>query len=238
MVTHTALKKVAIASLKSAWEEFEELGPLFLEDQFRHIVLNELHKNSSIGGKFTAGAKYPKIVLEFMWKSGGSKMDIAVLSISTKGKTSRYSYPKSNPQPLAIELKVKGAKAPIQSDINRVKGFLKPGGKSTFLNGMILVGCKTDYRPSPAMISSTSTGLLFGCVKDNGEPFVCWLNKPAVKAGKKKKKKKKKKAGDANRKIPYLCKARWKSDGKVCQKECGGSRTSYCGYHTKPKNRK
>ena len=230
MVTHEAMEKVARASLKSAWKESEELGSLFKEDQFRHIVLNTLHNNASIGGQFTVGAKYPKIMLEFKWTKKGKSMDIAVLSKSTKGKPSRNSYPKSNPQPLAIELKIKGAKAPIRKDIERVKKFLKPGGWLTFSNGMVLVGCKTNYRPSPAMISSTPTGLLFGCLEDNGKPFVRWLKKPVVKASKKKRKNKK--APKKNKGTTRRCKSR-KSEGlKRCWRHKGkhGKDGSKCGY--------
>ena len=157
-------------------------------------------------------------------------MDIAVLSRSTKGKTSRYSYPKSNPQPLAIELKVKGAKAPIRKDIIRVKNFLKPGGWLTFSNGMVLVGCTTKYEPSSAMISSTPTGLLFGCLKDNGEPFVRWLKKPVVKASKKKRKNKK--TPKKNRETTRYCKIQKSEGSKRCWRHKGkhGKDGSRCGY--------
>ena len=178
MVTHRAMKEVADSVLKSAIKEIGELENLFIEDQFRHIVVKELDKNSKINGKFKPGNSYPKIVLEFMWKKGGRKMYIAILGASTKGKSKRYSYPKHNPQPLAIELKVNGDVKKIRIDVSRVIQFLNPRGNSTFKNGMVLVGAKTKYRPSKDMISSTQTGFLFGCINENNKPYICWLKKP------------------------------------------------------------
>lgn len=181
MVTHRGIKEVADSVLKSAIKEIGELENLFIEDQFRHIVVRELDKNSKINGKFKPGNSYPKIVLEFMWKKGGRKMDIAILGSSTKGKSKRYSYPKHNPQPLAIELKVNPDVKKIRQDVSRVIQFLNPRGNSTFKNGMVLIGAKTKYRPSKDMISSTQTGFLFGCINDNNKPYICWLKKPESK---------------------------------------------------------
>ena len=181
MVTYGAMKEVADSVLKSAIKEIEELENLFIEDQFRHIVVRELDKNSKIDGKFKPGNSYPKIVLEFMWKKGGRKMDIAILGSSTKGKSKRYSYPKHNRQPLAIELKVNGDEKKIRQDVSRVLQFLNPRGNSTFKNGMVLVGAKTKYRPSKEMISSTQTGFLFGCIDDKDKPYISWLKKPESK---------------------------------------------------------
>jgi hypothetical protein len=227
------MKEIATTSLKSAIKEIDELAKLFVEDQFRHIVVSELNKKSTIRGKFKAGSSYPKIVLEFMWKAGGKKMDIAILSGSTKGKSDRYSYAKSNLQPLAVELKVNRGKKEIAKDVSRVKNFLKPGGKSTFKNGMVLVGSKTAYRPRSDSISPTATGFLFGCIDDNDKPYICWLKKSEIKK-KKSKKSKSKKSNSKN----YTCKAKRKSDGKICRKECGGRRTKYCYYHKVSVNRK
>ena len=99
MVSSTSMKEVAKTALNAAIKEIEELGELFIEDQFRHIVVSELNKKSTIGGNFKAGNSYPKIVLEFMWKKGGKKMDIAILGSSTKGKTDRYCIRRMNPNP-------------------------------------------------------------------------------------------------------------------------------------------
>ena len=177
MVTYAGMEEVALATLNAAIKEIDELGKLFIEDQFRHIVVTELNKNTKISGNFKGGNSYPKIVLEFMWKKGGNKMDIAILGKSTKGKSDRYSYAKTNPQPLAIELKVSKDKKGIRKDVTRVRNFLRPGGKSTFRNGMVLVGSKTAYRPT-GTISSTKSGFLFGCIGDDNKPLLLWLDKP------------------------------------------------------------
>ena len=178
MVTHKAMKEVADSVLKSAIKEIEELEDLFKEDQFRHIVISELHKHKNINGKFKPGNSYPKIVLEFRWSRGNPVVvDIAILKNSTKGKSRRHSYPKENVQPLAIELKTKGSsQKDISKDVERIGKMLKSQG-ATFENGMVLVGAETKYWPSPEMISSTKTGFLFGCIKNNNKPETCWLKK-------------------------------------------------------------
>jgi len=233
MVSHTAMREIAEFALKSAIKENDELGSLFIEDQFRHIVVSELNKNTTIGGNFKPGDSYPKIVLEFMWKKGGKKMDIAILSSSTKGKSDRYSYPKNNPQPLAIELKVNGKKEGVSRDVTRVRNFLKPGGKSTFKNGMMLVGGKTDYRPRSDVISSEKTGFLFGCIGDDNKPFIRWLKRPQPP----KKNGRNKKTNKSSPKV-YKCEAKWIKSGEICRKPCGGRRTKYCKYHSSPSNRR
>lgn len=234
MVSHTAMRDIAEITLKSAIKENDELGSLFIEDQFRHIVVSELNKKTTIGGNFKPGDSYPKIVLEFMWEKGGKKMDIAILSSSTKGNSDRYSYPKNSPQPLAIELKVNGKKEGVSRDVTRVKSFLKSGGESTFENGMILVGSKTDYRPRSNAISSTkTTGLLFGCIGEDNKPFICWLNRPQPP----KKKGRNKKTNKSSPKV-YKCEAKWIRSGKICRKLCRGRRTKYCKYHSSPSNRR
>lgn len=179
MVTHRAMKEVADSVLKSAVKEIEELEVLFKEDQFRHIVISELHKHKNVTAKFKPGNSYPKIVLEFRWNRGKNRVvDIAILKNSTKGKSRRHSYPKENVQPLAIELKTKGSsQKDISEDVERIGKMLKSQG-ATFENGMVLVGAQTKYRPSKEMISSTQTGFLFGCVNDKNKPYICWLKKP------------------------------------------------------------
>jgi hypothetical protein len=234
MVSHAAMKEVAETTLKSAIKEIDELGNLFIEDQFRHIVVSELNKKTTIRGNFKPGDSYPKIVLEFMWKKGGKKMDIAILGSSTKGKSDRYSYAKTNPQPLAIELKVSKDKKDIAKDVVRVKRFLLPGGKSTFKNGMVLVGSKTAYRPSAATISSTQTGFLFGCISDDNKPFILWLKRPKPP----KKQIKKRNARKKSTSTVYNCQAKRKSNEQICRENCGGNRTKYCYYHKDAKNRK
>lgn len=232
MVSYTAMEEVATEVLKAAVIEIEELGKLFIEDQFRHIVVTELNKNADILGKFVPGGSYPKIVLEFMWKKGGNKMDIAILGSSTKGKSDRYSYAKTNPQPLAIELKVSKDKKSIKKDVGRVKQFLRPGGKSTFKNGMVLVGSKTDYRPSETTISETKSGFLFGCIGDDNKPLLVWLNKPQPPKPKKKARKTKTVQNNQSK-----CQAKYKRDGRVCTKDLTGKQRKYCTYHKDPKIR-
>ncbi|MBI20114.1 MAG: hypothetical protein CMB73_06015 [Euryarchaeota archaeon] len=227
------MKEIAKSTLESAIKENDELGSLFIEDQFRHIVVSELNKKTTIGGNFKPGDSYPKIVLEFMWRKGGKKMDIAILSNSTKGKSDRYSYPKNNPQPLAIELKVNGKKEGVSRDVTRVRNFLKPGGNSTFKNGMMLVGSKTDYRPRPDAISSKETGFLFGCIGEDNKPFIRWLKRPQSK----KKKGTKMKTNKSSPKV-YKCEAKWIRSGKICGDPCGGRRTKYCAYHSSPSKRR
>ena len=245
VVSSTSMKEVAKTALNAAIKEIEELGELFIEDQFRHIVVSELNKKSTIGGNFKAGNSYPKIVLEFMWKKGGKKMDIAILGSSTKGKTDRYSYKKDEPQPLAVELKVSSSKSGISEDVRRVRRFLSPGGKSTFKNGMVLVGSKTSYRPKSNAISSTQTGFLFGCIGDDNKPFIKWLKRPddsKKTTTKKKSTKKTNKKTTATKKSTsqkqLRCQAIRKSDGKRCQDPVPANRKKYCSYHSKRKNRK
>lgn len=182
MVTFSAMKEVAETVLKSAVKEIEELEDLFKEDQFRHIVVRELDKNSNINGKFKPGNSYPKIVLEFRWSRRKSVVvDIAILNNSTKGKSSRHSYTKENIQPLAIELKTNGSsQKDIAKDVERIGKMLKSQG-ATFKNGMVLVGSQTRYEPSEELKSSTQTGFLFGCIDKNNKPFTCWLKKPESK---------------------------------------------------------
>jgi len=232
MVTYAGMEEVALATLNAAIKEIDELGKLFIEDQFRHIVVTELNKNTKISGNFKGGNSYPKIVLEFMWKKGGNKMDIAILGKSTKGKSDRYSYAKTNPQPLAIELKVSKDKKGIRKDVTRVRNFLRPGGKSTFRNGMVLVGSKTAYRPT-GTISSTKSGFLFGCIGDDNKPLLLWLDKPKPPKTQRKPKKTRKSS-----KTQYKCQAKYKKSGLICGKNCGGNRTKYCNYHKDSKNRK
>ena len=243
MVSSTAMEEVARAALNAAKKEIEELGELFIEDQFRHIVVSELNKKSTINGNFKAGNSYPKIVLEFMWKKGGKKMDIAILKSSTKGNKDRYSYKKDDPQPLAIELKVSSSKKAIAKDVSRVRKFLSPGGKSTFKNGMVLVGSRTKYRPQPKNISTTKTGFLFGCIAENGTDLVIeWLKRPEDSKKTTKKKKTTKRNASANKKstsqTQLKCKAIRKRDGKRCQDPVAANRKKYCSYHSKKKNRK
>lgn len=226
------MEEVALATLNSAIKEIDELGKLFIEDQFRHIVVTELNKNTKISGNFKEGNSYPKIVLEFMWKKGGNKMDIAILGNSTKGKSDRYSYAKTNLQPLAIELKVSKDKKGIRKDVTRVRNFLRPGGKSTFKNGMVLVGSKTAYRPT-GTISSTKSGFLFGCISDDNKPLLLWLDKPKPPKTQSKPEKTRKSS-----KKHYKCQAKYKKNGLICGKNCGGNRTKYCNYHKDRKNRK
>lgn len=233
MVSHTSMEEVANAVLESAVKEIEELGRLFIEDQFRHIVVTELNKNTNISGNFTPGGSYPKIVLEFMWKKGGNKMDIAILGSSTKGKSDRYSYAKTNPQPLAIELKVSKDKTSIKKDVSRVRNFLRPGGKSTFKNGMVLVGSKTDYRPSETTISATKSGFLFGCIDNNDQPLLLWLNKPQPPKPKKKSRKTQRAQNNQSK-----CQAKYKRDGRVCGKGLTGKQRKYCTYHKDSKKRR
>lgn len=242
MVSSTAMEEVARAALNAAKKEIEELGELFIEDQFRHIVVSELNKNSTINGNFKAGNSYPKIVLEFMWKKGGKKMDIAILKSSTKGNKDRYSYKKDDPQSLAIELKVSSSKKAIAKDVSRVRKFLSPGGKSTFKNGMVLVGSTTKYRPQPKNISTTKTGFLFGCIDKNGtDLFIRWLKRPEDSKKTTKKKKTTKRNASANKKStsnkPSRCKAKRK-DGKRCQNPVAANGRKYCSIHSKGKNRK
>ena len=242
MVSSTAMEEVARAALNAAKKEIEELGELFIEDQFRHIVVSELNKKSTINGNFKAGNSYPKIVLEFMWKKGGKKMDIAILKSSTKGNKDRYSYKKDDPQPLAIELKVSSSKKAIAKDVSRVRKFLSPGGKSTFKNGMVLVGSRTKYRPQPKNISPTKTGFLFGCIAENGTDLVIeWLKRPEDSKKTTKKKKTTKRNASANKKStskkPLRCKAKRK-DGKRCQNLVAANGRKYCSIHSKRKNRK
>lgn len=248
MVSSTAMEEVARAALNAAKKEIEELGELFIEDQFRHIVVSELNKKSTINGNFKAGNSYPKIVLEFMWKKGGKKMDIAILKSSTKGKKDRYSYKKDDPQALAIELKVSSNKKAIAKDISRVRKFLSPGGKSTFKNGMVLVGSPTKFRPQPNNISDKKTGFLFGCINENGTDLVIrWLKRPddskkTTKNKKNTKKKTTKRNTSTNKKSTsqkqLKCQAIRKSDGKRCQDPVPANRKKYCSYHSKRKNRK
>ena len=186
VVSNKSMLVVARESLKIAKREYEELGNLFIEDQFRHIVVSELkkkRKRNDIKCFFGQGSKYPKIVLEFMWKKGGKKMDIAILKKSTKGQEKRHRYSKKNPQLLAIELKVNPGtrNSGIKSDLTRMRKMLRTGGESTFEKGMFLYGAKTAYKPRNDYISHKESGFLFGKIDEDGKIKTYWLKNPHKK---------------------------------------------------------
>jgi hypothetical protein len=177
------LKDAATKALIRATKEIGVLGTkLFKEDQFRHIVLEELAK-VKIFGKFSDN-RFPKLVLEMpitpknaRTMSNRKTVDIVSLNdLKTYGGAgnlgSSTDHKLQNVQPLAIELKVNDNREKIASDVARAKKLVKTGvWSSTYKLAAVLVATESKHKPREV----SSSKVLFGHIK-NGKPEIYWIS--------------------------------------------------------------
>ena len=180
------LKDATKKALVRAIKEMEVLGTnLFKEDQFRHIVLEELSK-VKVFGKFSDN-KFPKLVLEMPItpknaRTMGNRRTADIVSLKDLKTYGPRGYSNSstdhkleNVQPLVVELKGNSpsiTKKSIEDDVRRVRNFVKDGwGSSTYKLGAMLVARKSEFNPTKV----SNSKVLFGHIK-NGQPEVYWIS--------------------------------------------------------------
>ena len=176
-MTKAVLETIARRSLEEAARQRRQLGGLFCENQFRYIVMSRLSHEGTFGK--TGYSPDPQVtkalILELNYRTNLTKPKPSQIDLASIKKDSRGNYdnPRYQPQPLAVEMKIKYESPELKKDLNDCRSYLRKNGSMRFQYAMLLVaGTRKPSKINPK--KSTNSKLLYGYLDRDQNPVIYW----------------------------------------------------------------
>jgi len=177
VMTKRVLEAVARNSLLEAARQRQQLGALFCENQFRYIVMSRLSNDGTFGkvGYSSDGQVTKALILELNYRTNLTNPNPSQIDLASIKKDSRgdYDNPRYQPQPLAVETKIRYDSTGLKKDLNDCRSYLRKNGSMRFQYAMLLVaGTRKPTQINPK--KSTNSKLLYGYLDRDLNPVIYW----------------------------------------------------------------
>ena len=147
---------------------------LYLSLIRRPNTLKAVHslKLATLASPFPAETtRSPALPVPFnLTKPKPSQIDLASIKKDSRGN---YDNPRYQPQPLAVEMKIKYESPELKKDLNDCRSYLRKNGSMRFQYAVLLVaGTRKPSKINPKR--STNSKLLYGYLDRDQNPVIYW----------------------------------------------------------------